>query len=286
VVLKATPSIDSLAAPLAPTTNAQGDVETGEGESVSWRASVAKAASHARQKTVDAAGHAQQGLSHGLERARSFEWSERVKVKGMQRSVSQGLETASETISSARSSIQEKLDDSGMTQKAREGMSSVAGVARSAAASVHSSSVAAVSLARDPVRLMLFFGVFLFGALFVVGSVYFLPLLVIAPLKFAGLFTVGSLTMVFSFMILTGPVDYLQTLASRRKWPFSTAYILSLVGTIWAALIKRSCPLTVIFAVIQAFALLYFVVSFLPFGTTVLNMMGRAARRITWMIVN
>eukprot|EP00812_Abedinium_dasypus_P011231 NODE_4801_length_640_cov_94.241026.p2 GENE.NODE_4801_length_640_cov_94.241026~~NODE_4801_length_640_cov_94.241026.p2 ORF type:complete len:160 (+),score=66.36 NODE_4801_length_640_cov_94.241026:56-481(+) len=137
----------------------------------------------------------------------------------------------------------------------------------------------------SPMKLAQFFGVFLAGLFLVMLSVNFLPLLLIAPQKFALLFTLGSMTMLSSFAVLTGPYALSAQLMQREKLPFSGAYCTSLVGTLWATLFMRSFALTAIFAFVQAIALAYFLMSYVPGGTTCLNAAGRLGRRSVRTVV-
>merc|ERR1711972_960119 len=101
----------------------------------------------------------------------------------------------------------------------------------------------------------------------------------LAPQKFAVFFTLGSITILSSFVILNGPQAFGKQLIQKNRRPFSAAYITGLVGTLWATIIKRSFIFTAVFAILQALALLYFVCSFLPGSTSFLNLLGLAGRR-------
>lgn len=97
-------------------------------------------------------------------------------------------------------------------------------------------------------------------------SFSFLPVMVIAPQKFALLFAFGSMTMLGSFTLLMGPKAFLQGMARKEQLPFSVAYSVGLIGTLVATLILRSFLLTGICGLLQAVGLLYFVASYVPGG--------------------
>ena len=114
------------------------------------------------------------------------------------------------------------------------------------------------------------------GGFCILVSLTFLPLLAIAPRKFATLFTFGSLLILSSFSVLKGHAAFLQHLISAERLPFSVGYAVSLVGTLYAAMWSQSYVLTMVFSLAQIVGLLYFVFSYLPGGAQVLNFVGGA----------
>eukprot|EP00386_Alphamonas_edax_P001116 GDKI01003261.1.p2 GENE.GDKI01003261.1~~GDKI01003261.1.p2 ORF type:complete len:158 (-),score=35.69 GDKI01003261.1:428-901(-) len=112
------------------------------------------------------------------------------------------------------------------------------------------------------------------GALFMFLAFLSLPMLVVAPSKFAMLFTVGSICFMGSFGALRGPIGFAQNLLTKERLPFSLAYVTSLFLTIWATMFAQSYLLTLIFATVQMVSLAYFLVSYLPGGTRALTFIG------------
>lgn len=108
----------------------------------------------------------------------------------------------------------------------------------------------------------------------------FLPMIVFAPQKFALLFTLGSLSFMGSFSALRGHVAFGRHLMSRERLPFSATYVLSMVGTLWAALVYRSYILTVIFSGVQVAALSWFLLSYIPGGKKALGFAWAMAWRL------
>ncbi|CAE8640838.1 unnamed protein product, partial [Polarella glacialis] len=143
------------------------------------------------------------------------------------------MENVASTASSASSSFQERLGDTHVLQMARENSASALGSARGALsiAGERVSGVAAITM--DPRRLWRFLVTFAAGSLLILISLNFLPMLVIAPATFSLLFTCGSITMLSSFVLLNGPQAFLQQVSQRRKLPFSVAYLVGLLGTLW-----------------------------------------------------
>lgn len=112
--------------------------------------------------------------------------------------------------------------------------------------------------------LMLATGVFfLFIAFFL-----FLPLIVVAPRKFAICFTFGCLFIVGSFFVLKGPRTQLLHMISKERLPFTAGFVASMVATLYVSMVLHSYILSVVFSAIQIFALLYYVISYFPGGST------------------
>jgi len=135
------------------------------------------------------------------------------------------------------------------------------------------------ALTTSPAKLAQFGGVFFVGIFLITMSFSFLPMLVVSPQKFALLFAFGSMTLLSSFAILKGPQAFLTSLIARDKLPFSGAYVIGLVGTLVATIGMRSFILTAVFGIIQAFALLYFLASYVPGGQVILNMCGKCCSK-------
>jgi len=106
-------------------------------------------------------------------------------------------------------------------------------------------------------------GLFCFG----VAAMY-IPFLLLKARKFALLYTMGSLFLLFSFSFLWGPMHHMRHLFSRERMGFTLSYLGSLSLTLYFALFQQSTPFTVFFAVIQVIALLWFLVSYIPGGHT------------------
>merc|ERR1719498_2047148 len=108
----------------------------------------------------------------------------------------------------------------------------------------------------------------------------FLPIIVLAPQKFALLYTLGSLCIMASFSILRGHSAFIKYLLSRSRALFSTTYVASMLGTLWASLVYRSQLLTVLFAVVQVVSLSWFPVSYIPGGRRILSLFTGMGFRI------
>jgi len=268
---------------------------------VDWAGQVKSGLEVAADRASSASATMKEKVSQGVERAKSVEWAEH--AKGLQHNVSRSFEMVATSASSASASLQEKgqaaqqvareysskgmqaVQESQVMQKARDGATAAAGAARGAISAASSRASGLAALATSPAKLAKFAAVFFVGALFVAMSFNFLPILLLAPGKFSMLFTIGSVTILSSFAVLSGPIAMLTSLAQREKLPFSITYAIGLLGTLWATLIMRSYVFTAIFAIVQAVSLLYFVATFLPGGRTALSLVWRvgsaSARTVT-----
>lgn len=123
-------------------------------------------------------------------------------------------------------------------------------------------------------RWAMFFVAEALGALLMSASFAFLPFIVLAPQKFALTFTLGSLSFLSGFAVLKGYTVLIGHLMDRERLPFSSAYVGTMLGTLYASLVYRSYLLTLAFSVGQICALVYFFVSYIPGGTRMLNFMA------------
>ncbi|GJP49417.1 hypothetical protein CLOM_g8625 [Closterium sp. NIES-68] len=117
--------------------------------------------------------------------------------------------------------------------------------------------------------LMYFMLVLATGVLFLfLAFSMFLPVIVLSPQKFAVCFTIGCLLVVGSFFVLKGPMVQLKNMTSTERLPFSLFLTGSMVSTIYCSMVLHSYLLSVISSGAQVLALVYYVVSFFPGGTT------------------
>lgn len=121
------------------------------------------------------------------------------------------------------------------------------------------------------------FGLFMLGSAvcFILGFLLF-PVLTLKPRKFAMLWTLGSLLFVLSFGCLQGPANYCRHLISKERLPFTCVFFGSVLATIYCASILRSTVLTLVTGIVEIFAVLYYTISYFPFGAQGLNMITNA----------
>ncbi|XP_015607967.1 protein transport protein SFT2 isoform X1 [Cephus cinctus] len=124
-------------------------------------------------------------------------------------------------------------------------------------------------------RLTAFALCFFMGILCFCLSAIYIPVLLLKARKFALLYSLGSLFFLMSFCFLWGPMNYLKSLFTVERRCFTMTYFGTLFGTLYFALHLQSTPLTVLCAVLQLIAMLSFLVSHIPGGTTSLMFFTR-----------
>ncbi|XP_062505673.1 uncharacterized protein LOC134182294 [Corticium candelabrum] len=123
---------------------------------------------------------------------------------------------------------------------------------------------------------LLFAGGACFGLSFLL-----LPILVLRVRKFVALFTLGSVLTLGSFSLLWGPVSHMKHLFSPQRLPFTAAYLSSMALTLYSALVRRSTILTLLFAICEVAALLWYTVSYIPGGVTGLKFLSKLCGKVT-----
>jgi len=136
------------------------------------------------------------------------------------------------------------------------------------------SSITAITISRQ--TWIQFFVLLTVGASLLALSMPTLPFVALAPQRFAILFSSGSMCIIAAIVTLKGPKEFFDHCRSRHRLPFSIAYFGSLVGTLYGALEKNSFVITLPFTILQIIALTYFLVSYIPGGTFLLNSCGGA----------
>ncbi|CRG94939.1 protein transport protein SFT2, putative [Plasmodium gallinaceum] len=118
----------------------------------------------------------------------------------------------------------------------------------------------------------------LFGVsvLFMILSFLTLPMIVIAPRQFGFFFTLSSISFVSSLAFLKGFSSLYFHLLEKKRLPFTTAYILSLVSTLYFTVISPLYLLALITSIVQVLALISFIVSYIPGGSEAIKMLINA----------
>jgi len=126
--------------------------------------------------------------------------------------------------------------------------------------------------ALSPQRLT-YFGVFAgVGVLFIFLAFLFFPLVVVAPQKFALLFTAGSLSIIGSLVILKGANNFLSHFMSWERLPFSAAYFSSLLVCLYVTVGMRSYVLALLSSLVQIVCLASLLASYMPGGLHALKL--------------
>lgn len=78
---------------------------------------------------------------------------------------------------------------------------------------------------------------------------------------------------------LTTPCAPLRTLASSRRLPFTSTYVGSMALTLYAALVMHSYVLVLLFSALQAMAVAWYLLSYIPGGAPILKLLTRGCLR-------
>lgn len=81
----------------------------------------------------------------------------------------------------------------------------------------------------------------------------------------------GSILVLVSVALLRGPLSHLKHMMSKERLPFTICYCGSMILTLYAAIGLRQTILTILFAIIQIIALLWYVGSYIPGGVSTLR---------------
>ncbi|GME70681.1 unnamed protein product [Ambrosiozyma monospora] len=92
------------------------------------------------------------------------------------------------------------------------------------------------------------------------------PVLALKPRKFAMLWTLGSLLCVVSFGCLQGPVGYIRHLFSKERLPFTLIFFSSVFLTLYCAAVLKSTVLTLISGIVEIVCIVYYTLSYFPYG--------------------
>lgn len=127
----------------------------------------------------------------------------------------------------------------------------------------------AATISQD--RWMLFFVLLALGSMLMFLSYLALPMIVLAPHKFALVFTGGTLCFFGAMTALKGVKHFVQHLMSEHRRALTASYVASMFATLWASLYAHSAMLTMIFSGLQILQLVWFLVAYIPGGTTALG---------------
>ncbi|OAD76269.1 hypothetical protein PHYBLDRAFT_143251 [Phycomyces blakesleeanus NRRL 1555(-)] len=95
--------------------------------------------------------------------------------------------------------------------------------------------------------------------------------LAIFPGKFAATFTLGSILILVSIAMLRGPWSHLCHMISVERLPFTCSYLGTMGLTLYFSIGARKTIPTIIFAVCQLIALVWYFGSYIPGGISTLR---------------
>ncbi|EMD00930.1 hypothetical protein BAUCODRAFT_61945 [Baudoinia panamericana UAMH 10762] len=134
-------------------------------------------------------------------------------------------------------------------------------------------------------RILVFGGLNLAAIALFVVCFTLLPILSLRPRKFAILWSMASALFLSSWAVLMGPIVYARHLISPERLPFTATYFGSIALTLYFALGLRSTILTLLTAIVQLVALVWYLVSYFPMGSQGLRFAARFGgdRMMAWM---
>lgn len=124
-------------------------------------------------------------------------------------------------------------------------------------------------------RLLGFVVCICLGAFCITISTFYIPVLLFKARKFAMLFSLGSLFFMAALIFLSGFKSLFDQLSSKPRLPISIVYVLSLICTLYFALVAQSTILTVAGATIQIISLVLLLMKSIGSGAASgLNFLG------------
>jgi len=112
------------------------------------------------------------------------------------------------------------------------------------------------------------------GVLLWMLALMFLPMVVLAPHKFALLSSLGSCCLLFAGMTLRGLSAFLEFLTAAERRKYTAGFVISLVGVLYSSLVSKSYFLTIICCSVEMICLVYILLSYVPGGAYFLDMVG------------
>ncbi|CDH58872.1 er-to-golgi vesicle protein transport sft2 [Lichtheimia corymbifera JMRC:FSU:9682] len=108
-------------------------------------------------------------------------------------------------------------------------------------------------------------------ACFFLAFFLFIPMVPLFPGKFAATFTLGSILILISIAMLRGPMAHIRHMMSVERLPFTISYLGTMAMTLYFSLGARSYILTIISAILQIVALVWYFGSYIPGGVATLR---------------
>jgi hypothetical protein len=88
------------------------------------------------------------------------------------------------------------------------------------------------------------------------------------PAPFAIFYTSGNIAALLSTCFLAGFKRQCKSMFAKKRWIASLCYLMCIVLTLVAAVVLKNPILTLLFLVLQFIAMGWYVLTYIPFGTT------------------
>ncbi len=115
--------------------------------------------------------------------------------------------------------------------------------------------------------------VFITGMVIVIISLFFLPLILISPKKFALLFALGTFVSLSSFIFYYGTVQFLELLFNKDRIWFTVVYLTGFFGCLFfPTFFGKNYFIILVFSGLEMISTLFFILTFLPGGYSSIRM--------------
>ena len=115
--------------------------------------------------------------------------------------------------------------------------------------------------------------VFITGMIIIMLSLFFLPLILISPKKFALLFALGTFVSLSSFIFYYGTIQFFELLFNKDRIWFTLVYLTGFFGCIFfPAFFGKNYFIILAFSGLEMISTLFFILTFLPGGYSSIRM--------------
>ncbi len=109
--------------------------------------------------------------------------------------------------------------------------------------------------------------VFITGVAIIILSLFFLPLILISPKKFALLFALGTFVSLSSFIFYYGTAQFLDILFNKDRIWFTIVYLIGFFGCLFfPTFFGKNYFIILVFSGLEMISTLFFILTFLPGG--------------------
>ena len=115
--------------------------------------------------------------------------------------------------------------------------------------------------------------VFITGIIIIILSLFFLPLILITPKKFALLFALGTFVSLSSFIFYYGTIQFFELLFNKDRVCFTMVYLTGFFGCLFfPTFFGKNYFIILAFSGLEMISTLFFILTFLPGGYSSIRM--------------
>ena len=109
--------------------------------------------------------------------------------------------------------------------------------------------------------------IFITGMIIIMMSLFFLPLILISPKKFALLFALGTFVSISSFIFYYGTLKFVELLFNKDRIWFTVIYLTGFLGCLFfPTFFGKNYFIILMFSGLELISTLFFILTFLPGG--------------------